>query len=721
MERPRPCDADQIEVIDMAIDKRFPPEQEPRQEAPQEPQMSAGAQQLAEQIRSTMLAKQPQGMPMQPSANQAAPSIEQGGMTSDMPQKPIDPLSIGGSDEQQPETYKPMMNAERLNRAMDTLTRYKAGKGHLETRIIESEQWWKIRHWEWMQEQGNPADMRTSSAWLFNVIINKHADGIQSAPEANILPREQADQETAHALSGIIPCVLEENNFPEVYSNVLWQKLKTGTGAYGVFWDGNKLNGLGDIAITKVNLLHLFWEPGVSDIQDSTNVFYVEPVDVDRLKQQYPDKINNETMTSRAATVRKFITEDPVSDENKAVVVDWYYHQYNGGKKILHYCKFVGDVVLYATEDDPKLRDVGLYEHSRFPFVLDALFPVEASPCGFGYIDVCKGAQEQIDILNQALIRNTLVNAIPRYFVRSDGSVNEAEFMDFSKPIVHCTGNLGTDSIVPLTPTSLNGNVVAVINNKIQELKETSGNTDSSNGISSGAQAASAIAALQEASGKTSRAATMGAYRAFERVVSLVIELIRQFYDMPRQFRITGEQGQPVFTSFDNSGMLPQAQGADFGFDMGYRLPVFDIKVAAQSKNAYSKNSQNELALTLYQQGVFNPQQVDQSLMLLDMMDFEGKDDLRSKIAQMGTLQQQLAQMSQIALMLAQQYEPQMADQIAQMVMVGADEAAMGAQMASSGGNVDLDKHAGGGMGGAMTKLNNARERANTASQPSAR
>lgn len=608
------------------------------------------------------------------------------------------------------------MTQERIKKAYDTLLKYKAGKARLESRLVEVEQWWKIRHWEWMQEKGAKNDMKTASAWLFNVIISKHADGIQSIPEANVLPREENDKPTAKSLSAIIPCVLEQNEFDETYSDVLWQKLKGGTGAYGVFWDASKLNGLGDISVQRVNLLHLFWEPGIKDIQKSQNVFHIEPVDKEVLKQQYP-QLEGDAL-SKPMSLRKFITEDRTSEEDKAYVVDWYYHSYNGGKKVLHYCKFVGDTILYATEDNPELAERGLYDHGQYPFVLDALFPVEGSPCGFGYIDVCKGAQEQIDIINQAVIRNTLANAIPRYFVRADGGVNEEEFMDFTRSVVHVTGTMGTDSVMPIQPPVLNGNCITMIDNKIGELKETSGNTDSSNGITqNSSQAASAIAALQEASGKVSRASTMSAYRAFTRLVNQIIELIRQFYDLPRQFRITGELGEETFMSFDNRMMQPQPQGMDFGIDMGYRLPVFDVKVSAQTKTAYSKNSQNELALALYGNGVFNPQMADQALMLLDMMDFDGKDELMQKVSANGTLLQQMAMYQQMALQLASQVDPALAEQIAQGIMTGAS--AQQSKGMPVGKQSDLNNEDG-GAGGSMTKLNNARDRAQQTAQPNA-
>lgn len=44
-------------------------------------------------------------------------------------------------------------------------------------------------------------------------------------------------------LTSIIPVILDQNDFEETYSDVQMYKLKTGTGVYGVFWDGQNLMG----------------------------------------------------------------------------------------------------------------------------------------------------------------------------------------------------------------------------------------------------------------------------------------------------------------------------------------------------------------------------------------------------------------------------------------------------------------------------------------------
>ncbi len=566
--------------------------------------------------------------------------------------------------------YRPRISKEMLKDAMRLLHKYRAGKSSVDRRIIDAQQWWKLRNWEQIEAQFDVTGSRknkSSTAWLWNCIVGKHADAMDSYPEPAILPRMQDDKAEAMNLSDIVPVVMKMNDFEQTYSDVAWQKMLEGTGAYGVFWDKDKLNGLGDISIRKINLLNLFWEPGVTDIQDSRNVFHVALMDNKMLMQLYP-QLQGEKLSS-TATVSKYRYDDSVDVTDKSLVVDWYYHGYEGGRKTLHYCKFVGEHVLYATEDNPDTASRGLYDDGLYPFVLDPLFPVEGSPAGFGYIYVGKGTQKDIDLISQAVVTNATVCATPRYFARQDGSVNEEEFVDTTKPIVHVNGTLSNDTILRIDPPVMPGNVMDVLNSKVEELKFVTGNVDVNNGgVPSGVTAASAIAALKEDAGRSSKDSNKAAYRAYAKLVTMVIERIRQFYDLPRQFRITGARGEERFVQYSNAGIRPQYQGMEFGVDMGYRIPAFDIDVRAQRETSYTKAAQNELAIQLFQLGVFNPQLADQSVMLLDMMDFKGKEELLQKVQQAGTMAQALMQIASIASQMAVQLGDTQAAQMIQQI-----------------------------------------------------
>ena len=608
------------------------------------------------------------------------------------------------------------IGAEQLKELTAILEKYKAGKSQTEQRILASEQWWKLRNSTEEQKAtniGSDGGFKSVSGWLHNVIVSKHADAIEAYPEPNILPREESDRAEAKVLSAIIPCVLEHNKFEATYSDVMWQKLKTGTGAYKVVWDSSKLGGLGDIGIERVNLLNIYWEPGVTDIQRSRYLFHTELRDKDILEQTYPelkDKLKGQTFVST-----KFLYDDTVDTENKFTLIEVYYHKQINGRQTVQYIKYVNDIVLYATEN-AEMAETGLYDHGKYPYVFDPLFPIEGSPCGYGYVDICRNPQTEIDLLKTSFVKNAMVGATPRYFKRQDGGVNEEEFLDLSKPLVNVNGNLGEDSLRQIEFRPLDSIYVNVLDRTIQELRETSGNTETSTGnISSGVTAASAIAALQEASGKGSRDSTQAAYRAYGEIVELCIELIRQFYDMPRQFRIVGQYGMEQFISYSNAGLQPQYQGTDFGTDMGYRLPVFDIKISAQKKNVYTKVTQNELALQFFDKGFFNPQLTDQALMCLDMMEFDGKDGIMQKIAQNGTMFQKLIQYMQLALTLAAKAAPEMVEGLSQDVMQ-----TMGVTGQMGGGSSQMfqsDNIAGIGKQ-EPTIVENARARSGEASQP---
>lgn len=560
------------------------------------------------------------------------------------------------------------IGAEEILKLLRILQEYKSGKKHAEQRIISAEEWWKLRNnREESKESTVMADnrnFRSRSGWLHNVITSKHADAMEAYPAPVIRPREPSDKEEAKMLSAIIPVILEQNDFEQVYDELQNQKLKFGTGIYKITWDAEKLNGLGDIAINRVNPLSIYTEPGVEDIQRSKYFFHTELVDKDVLEETYPEL--KDKLTANSFVSSKFLYDDSVSEEKKATVIDCYYHK----NRKLHYVKFVGSNVIYATENDPQRAETGLYDHGLYPYIFDTLYRIEGSPYGYGYVDLCKNPQEAIDMLDTSFVRNAMVGAIPRYFSRQDGGVNEEEFLDLNKAIIHVPGNLGEDDLRQVNFNSLDGVYVNLYDRKISELRETSGNTETSTGnATSGVTAASAIAALQEASGKGSRDSNKGSYRAYTRLEFMVIELIRQFYDKPRQFRITGENGADQFVSYTNTGLQPQYQGQAFGIDLGYRTPVFDISCAAQRKSSFTTVAQNELAIQFYQLGFFNPQNADQALMTMGMMDFDGKDELIGKISQQQTMFKTLVQYQQLALQLAARYEPGMVQGLSQDIM----------------------------------------------------
>lgn len=563
---------------------------------------------------------------------------------------------------------------KEVAKAVDTLTKYKNGKQHLERRVVEDELWWELRHWEAIGREKNKKDCngndivkpKPTSAWLFNAIVSKHADAIDNYPEPIILPREKSDEDSAKILSEVIPVIFEQNNFDDTYSDNWWEKLKHGTGCYGVFWDQQKQNGLGDISIQQVDLLKIFWEPGVTDVQDSRNLFIVDLVDEEVLNEQYPQFEGR--LKGGAVDVKEYIYDETIDNSDKAVVVDWYYKRVNAnGKTVLHYCKFVSPTqILYASENDPDYQETGWYADGEYPVVMDTLFPEKGTPIGFGYVSICKDPQLYIDDLSANILLSAKQATSPRYFMSANTGVNLEDFTDWSKPVVQVEGELDEARVKKIETGTLNSVWIEVMNQKIEEMKETASNRDvNSGGTGSSVTAAAAISALQEAGNKVSRDMMRASYRAYNHITKMAIERVRQFYDEPRTFRIIGDDGVAKFQQVDNSQMReqpapPPYNGAELepGYEQMVREPIFDIKIKAQKTSPFSRMEQNQRASELYQMGFFNPDRAQEALNCLDMMDFEGIEKVKDKVRQGQTLlnliQQMNAQMQQMAMVIQQ-------------------------------------------------------------------
>ena len=582
---------------------------------------------------------------------------------------------------------KPKIDAKVVTQASEILRKYKEGKARLEQKIIANEEFWKLR--QWRLENDNEDDFKPATAWLWSCIHGSYSDVMDSYPTCNFLPRQGDDKAEAIKLSAIVPVVLEQNRYEDTYSDVAWYTLKHGGSVQGVFWDGSKHNGLGDISIKKIDILKFFWEPGVTDLQESQNVFTVELVPNNILEQRYPECVGK--LGGNNVTVAKYLYDDKVDTSDKSVVVDWYYHTYVNGKKTLQYVKYVNDIVLYATENeivgpekvtvdpetgipltiplDKPLAEKGLYDHALYPFVPMALFPIEGSIFGYGTTDIGRDTQIQIDLLNKAIVENALDGATPRYFIRDDGTINIREYADKTKKFVKVEGNIGEENIRPIDHKPLDPIYANILTQKIDELKYVTSNQDYNNGVApSGITAASAIAALQETAGKNARSSNKAFHRAYRDVCYQIVELIRQFYDVPRTFRINPDGMQEQFVAYSNSGLKPQPQ-MTMGMDMGLRVPEFDIEITSEKANPYKKMEINELALSFYNAGFFNPQMTDQALACLNMMDFNKKEEVMQKIRENGTLAEMLLMYQQMALDFATKLDPALGEQVANQIL----------------------------------------------------
>lgn len=540
----------------------------------------------------------------------------------------------------------------RIRKAIETLKDYKAAKEALEQKLIDNEKWYKMQHWNLIRgKKANSAEPEPTTGYLFSTIANKHADAMDNYPEASMLPREPNDQQEAANLTSVVPVVIEQNEFKATYDKAWWYKIKHGFVVYAVLWDSSLNNGLGDISIKRIDALNIYWEPGIENIQDSRNVFVISLVASDILAQTYPDKIGEGFVGNKLLQPKEYEHDDNISSytEKKCVVVDWYYKEIVNGKTILHLTKFVDDIELESTSTNEAFATTGLYEHGEYPFEIDVLFPEDGTPVGFGYIDITRNPQMYVDKLDQIITRNALRAGKQRYVIKDGGSINKEQLMDYSIDVIESKGSITEESFRIIQDKPLDPFIVQHRQFKKEELKETSGSNEFSRGESgAGITAASAIAMLQEAGNKLSRDMIQASYRTYTKIVYKCIELIRQFYDDARVFRIKGSSDEHQFITYSNAGIKQEQIPPMFeGAQATYRKSIFDIKVKPQKASPFSQLAANELAKELFGAGFFNPEQAQGALVALEMMSFEGKETIMKKVSENGMFFQQMQQMQQ--------------------------------------------------------------------------
>lgn len=503
-----------------------------------------------------------------------------------------------------------------VQKAREAFETYRRDKEPLMARIRDNERFYKrsCNHMSYRLDEVMTCD----TPLIFSAIENARADAIDNYPSVNILERDPDGTRAAELLTKIIPAQLEISEFKRAYKENIRSKLKYGTAVYGVFFD----SASGNIDIKSIDIADIYLDMNVSDVQDSRFLFICAAVENDMLRERYPqfaDIFDGNCEAETADGTRELY--------DRSRVVDCYYKKADGS---VHMFKLCRDTVIAATEDmDGYGR--GLYNHDLFPVVFDVLYPSENSPFGFGMLDVGKATQIAINKLDSAITENIMCGAKPRYLAKRNGGIDEDEFRDMSKNIVHYEGE--TDALVAVGSNILSESALVHRERKKDELKELLANRDFQQGSTyGGVTAASAIEALRQTGEKRTRAIISDTYDAYKRMIYMIIELMRQFYSERRVYRVTDDLGQKTFAALESSMMYKKSWN-EGGVELS-RI-MFDIDIVPQREDPYSRETANGTIMTLYNSGMLAPENAAMAVTALKNMQFDGKERLIADLEKM--------------------------------------------------------------------------------------
>ena len=496
-----------------------------------------------------------------------------------------------------------------IDEALEAYRTYKSDRDPLVQRIRDNEAFYR-RSYERLYGSIE-SEMDCDTPFIFAAIENCRADAIDNYPNANVIEREPEGTAVAELLSKVVEAQLEISNFKSVYKENIRNKLKYGTAVYGVFYDEPG----GNIDIRAIDILDVYVDMHIPNIEDSRFVFISAAIENGILQKRYPEFSR---MFSGDAEVETLT--DTYTLKDRTNILDCYYKNPDGA---VHMMKICDGVVIAATEDMEGYES-GLYSHGRYPVVFEVLYPCEHSPFGFGMIDIGKSTQISINKLDAAITENIMCASKPRYLTKRNGGINEEEFCDIGKSIVHYEGD--TDSIRAIDHSSINEYYLSHREFKKDELKEILANRDFQQGSTTGGvTAASAIETLRQAGEKRSRAIVNDSYDSFKQIVYMVIELMRQFFNEERVYRISDSTGKKAFAKFSNA-MLYRPELLDS--DVSFRELMFDIDVVIQRENPYSRESINNTILQLWSNGIFADENRERAVVAVKNMQFDGKERL---------------------------------------------------------------------------------------------
>lgn len=514
--------------------------------------------------------------------------------------------------------------------------KYAADKEAIVRRIRDNEMYWRDLYEN--DVKNLKEKMKCNTSFIFSAIENASAISAENYPIANLIEREPDGEETANVLSKLICAEMDSSGFKDKYKNATRNKLKYGTAVYGVFYNDRT----GSVDIKEIDILDIFVDMNISDIQDSRFLFISAAVDNDVLKAEYPEYADLFTGNETVETAHgSFVLS------NRSSVLDCYYKKPDGSVHMMKLCK---DTIIAATEDMPGYEN-GLYKHGLYPVVFDVMYPTDHCPFGFGMIDIGKVGQIQIDKMDEAITENLIKNSKQRFFVKRNNNLDETAFRDMSKDLVQYEGDIG---VHPISGEMINTYHLQYREFKKDELKELLSNRDFQQGdVNGGVNSGTAIQLLQQSGEKRARNMMDDSYEAFKQIIFMVVELIREFYSKPRVFRTTDNNGQKTFIEFSSDMLFKHSDKFDaLGTGYEWKPLYFDIDIVPQKENPFTREAQNATLLSFWNSGLFNPQVLDTSMLVLQNLDFDGKDQLVAALqnfkSEMEQQQQAMAHQQQI-------------------------------------------------------------------------
>lgn len=422
-----------------------------------------------------------------------------------------------------------------------------------------------------------------------------------SRPKFEFLPEDPSDREISEIFNEIAESDWQRKNWGYTLTEVVYDANIYGTAHSSMEYDGNARFGLGDVEYKRRDSFYAFPDPNSLDVNDKSRggkyFIYAEPVDVDVLKKEYPDKasfikpdlidlaqndkLDIDNVKYKSPVDNKTVLEGQsvhdLSERNQALKIELYLYDDDTEEEVEEFEEQL------IEEQDPITGEIiqrteqvsaGFVQKKKYPngrkICIAAGVHLSSGPIPYddgqapfekliNYIDPgCYWGISEIEqlespqkifnkVLSFALDTMTLMGN-PIWVVGEQANVDTDNLINRPGVVIE---SADVNQVRREGGIQINPDLFQLIDRMRNYFNEQSGSTDVSRGVRpEGITAASAITALQEAANTRARLKSRLLDNYLQTLGQHYKARVFQFYSTPRVIRITNNQNAQKYFKF---------------------------------------------------------------------------------------------------------------------------------------------------------------------------
>ncbi len=459
-----------------------------------------------------------------------------------------------------------------------------------------------------------PPEARTTQMHtLRSTLVNCIADQMDNMPEAMIAAETPERQPMAEGLTDVCQYIQEHNEYDAIHRQRVEDFYVTGTSVLMTGWDAEMMGGMGNVFMLRCPVESIYFDPQSGDLDGSRAVFRATYHPRSYYESHFPNEAKY--VHSDVYTIEDD-RQTNAADEESILLLEYWYRTYDAEKGRYHInVAYLAGGALLDRHDD-------VYLHGMYPFVVDVFTRIEGKCYGQGMMTEFAPLQRMVNRYARYMDENARITAKQIMLMSKSAGISPEDMADLSQQI-KLGENVGENVIRFLQVPPLSPYVMRQMLQYQEDIKNDSGQNQFSRGEgASGITAASAISAMQEAGGKTTRLRTDILNSGFRRMTYLSIWLVHQYMQDNRRVLVTGADGknrEAVYTRAMTRGDGPDAP------------PPYSVRIQVQKKNPTRIQAENDLLMSLY--NVFAQSKTPISPMaMLNALQVDGKDRIRAAI-----------------------------------------------------------------------------------------